>query len=146
LAGLCVPAGAVNGVNLPAPGLAPVNGRFNVAEQQLLDKATDIREGEELDVAVLKDYITAHLPNLNGDLSVKQFPSGFSNLTYLITLGDNKWVLRRPPFGTKAKSAHDMGREYRVLKALHQAFPYAPEPVLFCDDESVMGSEFYMMK
>lgn len=117
-----------------------------MADTQLLDKATSIREGEELDAKVLKDYITAHIPGLSGELSIKQFPSGFSNLTYLITMGDNKWVLRRPPFGTKAKTAHDMGREFRVLSALHKAFPYAPEPLLFCDDESVLGCDFYMMK
>lgn len=117
-----------------------------MAETQLLDKATSIREGEELDAKVLKDYITAHIPGLSGELSIKQFPSGFSNLTYLISMGENQWVLRRPPFGTKAKTAHDMGREYRVLSALHKAFPYAPEPVLFCDDQSVLGCDFYMMK
>lgn len=117
-----------------------------VAEQQLLDKATNIREGEELDAQALKDYITSHLTGLSGELTIRQFPSGFSNLTYLITFGESKWVLRRPPFGTKAKTAHDMGREYRVLSALHAAFPYAPEPVLFCEDHSVIGSEFYMMK
>lgn len=117
-----------------------------MAETQLLDKATSVREGEELDAKVLKDYITAHIPGLSGDLSIKQFPSGFSNLTYLISMGENQWVLRRPPFGTKAKTAHDMGREYRVLSALHKAFPYAPEPVLFCDDQTVLGCDFYMMK
>jgi len=115
-------------------------------EEKLLDKATDIREGEELDPVILKDYITAAVPGLSGEISIKQFPSGFSNLTYLISMGENQWVLRRPPFGTKAKSAHDMGREYKVLSALHSAYPYAPEPLLFCQDESVLGSEFYMMK
>jgi len=116
-----------------------------VEQTQLVDKPTDIREGEELDATVLKDYITSQVPSLFGDLSVKQFPSGFSNLTYLITMGNNKWVLRRPPFGSKVKSAHDMGREYRVLNALHQAFPYAPKPLLFCEDHDVLGCDFYMM-
>ncbi len=114
-------------------------------DQQLLDKPSDIREGEELDTKVLSDYLSAHVPEIDGEVSVKQFPSGFSNLTYLISSGDHQWVLRRPPFGSKVKGAHDMGREYRVLNSLHKAFPYAPKPVVFCEDHSVLGCDFYMM-
>lgn len=113
--------------------------------QRLVDKPTAIRDGEELDTKVLKNYLSDQLPNLSGELSVKQFPSGFSNLTYLITFGDNQWVLRRPPFGSTVKGAHDMGREYRVLSKLNKAFPYAPKPIIFCDDHAVLGCDFYMM-
>ncbi len=112
---------------------------------QLQDKPGEIRQGEELDASKLREYIDGQLPGLSGDFAVKQFPSGFSNLTYLVTLGENKWVLRRPPFGHKAKSAHDMGREYRVLSGLHGVYPHAPRPVLFCEDHSVLGCDFYMM-
>lgn len=119
--------------------------------QQLLDQAADIRQGEELDAKVLSDYLTVYVPEINGAVSIKQFPSGFSNLTYLITYGDvntdgKQWVLRRPPFGSKVKSAHDMGREYRVLNGLHQAFAYAPKPAVFCEDHSVLGCDFYLME
>lgn len=116
-----------------------------MTQTQLVDKPTDIREGEELDAAVLKDYLMAQVPGLSGELTIKQFPSGFSNLTYQVSVGDRQWVLRRPPFGSKVKSAHDMGREYRVLSKLHKAFPYAPRPELFCDDHDVLGCDFYMM-
>ena len=80
-----------------------------------IDKPKAIRKGEELDLKRVEQFLKDSIPGLTGTLSVQQFPSGFSNLTYLIAVGDTELVLRRPPFGTKAKSAHDMGREYRVL-------------------------------
>jgi aminoglycoside phosphotransferase (APT) family kinase protein len=79
-------------------------------------------------------------------IEIRQFPGGHSNLTYLVKAGTHEWVLRRPPFGSKVKSAHDMGREYRVLSKLHEVFPKAPESLLFCEDESVIGAPFYVMK
>jgi aminoglycoside phosphotransferase (APT) family kinase protein len=90
----------------------------------------------------LKDSI----PGLEGDLVVEQFPSGFSNLTYMIKVGERDLVLRRPPFGRKAKTAHDMGREYRILSALNPVFPYCPKTLVYTDDESVMGAPFYVME
>lgn len=77
---------------------------------------------------------------------MQQFPSGHSNLTYSIMLGEREMVLRRPPFGTKVKSAHDMGREFRVLSKLHNAYPLAPRVLLYCDDESLIGAPFYLME
>ena len=71
--------------------------------------------------------------------TVEQFPHGHSNLTYLLRLGDQEWVLRRPPFGNRVKTAHDMGREYRILSRLCQVYPPAPRPVLYCEDESDPG-------
>lgn len=112
----------------------------------LVDSATTIREGEELDKAALQAYLAEHLPAYAGEITVRQFPSGFSNLTYLLQIGDKRLVLRRPPFGTKARSAHDMGREFRVLSGLLPLYPYCPEPLLYCQDESVLGSEFYLMR
>lgn len=79
------------------------------------------------------------IPGLSGEMIVEQFPSGFSNLTYLIRVGATELVLRRPPFGRKAKTAHDMGREYRILSALKGVYPYCPRPLLYTEDESVMG-------
>jgi aminoglycoside phosphotransferase (APT) family kinase protein len=111
----------------------------------LEDHAGRIRSGEELDVAKLEPYLRGHFPSLAGELRVAQFPSGHSNLTYSISLGDKEMVLRRPPFGSKVKSAHDMGREYHVLEKLHDAYP-APRPLLYCTDESVIGAPFYVME
>jgi aminoglycoside phosphotransferase (APT) family kinase protein len=55
-------------------------------------------------------------------------------------------VLRRPPFGHKAKSAHDMGREFRILNQLNSGFPYCPKAYVHCTDESLIGGEFYVME
>jgi len=77
------------------------------------DQPTAIRPGEELDTVKLEAYLRGHFEKVEGPLQVRQYPSGHSNLTYLLHLGDRELVLRRPPFGSKVKSAHDMGREYR---------------------------------
>jgi len=112
----------------------------------LLDHAGAIRPGEELDLTRLEPYLREHLPGETGGLSVRQFPSGHSNLTYSLQLGARELVLRRPPFGSKVKSAHDMGREFRVLSKLHAAYAPAPEVLFYCDDESVLGAPFYVME
>jgi aminoglycoside phosphotransferase (APT) family kinase protein len=64
----------------------------------------------------------------------------------MLKAGGREYVLRRPPFGSKVKSAHDMGREHRVLSALHPVYPAAPKPLLFCDDMDIMGAQFYVME
>lgn len=110
------------------------------------DKPRDIRQGEEIDLEKVNGFLRDSIPGLSGELTIKQFPSGFSNLTYLITAGGKEMILRRPPFGTKAKSAHDMGREYRMLRALKPVFPYCPEPIIYSEDPSVMGCPFYVME
>jgi aminoglycoside phosphotransferase (APT) family kinase protein len=109
-----------------------------------LDHPTVVRAGEELSLAMLEPFLLSHFPGNTGPLAVEQFPSGHSNLTYLVRLGDREVVLRRPPFGSKVKTAHDMGREYRVLSKLHSAYPEAPKVLLFCDDESILGAPFYL--
>ena len=114
-------------------------------QQDLVDRAGTIREGEELDLNGLKQYLEPTLGKQVAALDVKQFPGGHSNLTYLLSSGKETWVLRRPPFGSKVKSAHDMSREYRILSALEQVYPYGPVPLLFCEDHDVIGSEFYLM-
>lgn len=112
----------------------------------MIDSAKNIRPGEELDLQKLKAYLHDHLSGFSGKLEVSQFPSGFSNLTYLLKSGEKEYVLRRPPFGANIKGGHDMSREYRVLKALENFYPKAPNPVAFCDDHEVMGSDFYLME
>jgi aminoglycoside phosphotransferase (APT) family kinase protein len=111
-----------------------------------IDSARPVRDGEQLDVARLQDYLATHLPEAAGPLAVEQFPHGHSNLTYLIRSGDREWVLRRPPFGNRVKTAHDMGREYRILSKLCHVYPPAPRPVLSCDDDSILGAPFYLME
>jgi aminoglycoside phosphotransferase (APT) family kinase protein len=111
----------------------------------LLDHAGTIRAGEELDRAKLDPYLRRQFPNEAGVLQVRQFPRGHSNLTYSLRLGDRELVLRRPPFGSKVKSAHDMGREFRVLSKLHSVFDPAPEVLCYCEDDSVLGAPFYLM-
>ena len=111
----------------------------------LKDEAGSIREGEELDLDSLKQFLEPVLGAKAGDLQLKQFPGGHSNLTYLLQSGADKWVLRRPPFGSKVKSAHDMSREFRILSALKDVYPYGPVPLVFCDDHSVIGCDFYLM-
>jgi len=93
----------------------------------LLDHPTAIRSGEELDLAKLEPYLRSHFPDETGPLQIRQFPSGHSNLTYSLHLGARELVLRRPPFGSKVKSAHDMSREFRVLSKLHLAYSPAPK-------------------
>jgi len=112
----------------------------------LLDHPTKVRPGEELDLGRLKAYLRYHFPDQAATLDVRQFPSGHSNLTYALKLGAQELVLRRPPFGSKVKSAHDMSREFRVLAKLHAFYPAAPEVLIFCDDDSILGAPFYIMQ
>ena len=111
-----------------------------------LDASRPPRKGEELDLEKLDPYLREHLAEVEHKLELEQFPSGFSNLTYLLRAGDFEMVLRRPPFGNKVKTAHDMGREYRVLSRLSAVYPLAPRPYLYCDDDSVLGAPFYVME
>jgi aminoglycoside phosphotransferase (APT) family kinase protein len=105
-----------------------------------------VREGETLDVAALDRWLSAALPELAGPLSIEQFPSGYSNLTYLLRKGERELVLRRPPHGAQVKSGHDMAREHRVLSRLHPVYPPAPRPLAYCDDAAVLGAPFYVME
>src|SRR5262245_5613785 len=117
-----------------------------LAVSDLSDKTSTVRPGEELDIAALASYLGPRLPLSAGPLTIEQFPHGHSNLTYLLRAGDEEWVLRRPPFGNQVKSAHDMGREYRVLSKLWKVYPPAPRPYLYCEDESILGAPFYVME
>ena len=111
----------------------------------LEDRAGRIRLGEELPLERLREYLHPLLGAAAAGLEVRQFPGGHSNLTYLLRSGGKHWVLRRPPFGSKVKSAHDMSREFRMLSALKDVFPYGPAPVHFCDDHDIIGCDFYLM-
>ncbi|MEQ9424703.1 MAG: phosphotransferase family protein [Cyclobacteriaceae bacterium] len=110
------------------------------------DNAVPTRKGEELNLENLRKCLLENIPEANGELSVSQFPGGFSNLTYLLKLSDKELVLRRPPFGAKVKSGHDMGREYKILSGLNAHYKKVPKPYYFTDDESVIGTPFYVME
>jgi aminoglycoside phosphotransferase (APT) family kinase protein len=110
------------------------------------DEPRPVRDGEQLDAARLQGYLETHLPGAAGPLAIEQFPHGHSNLTYLIRAGTQEWVLRRPPFGNRVKTAHDMGREYRILSRLCKVYGPAPAPALYCEDESILGAPFYLME
>jgi aminoglycoside phosphotransferase (APT) family kinase protein len=112
----------------------------------LLDQPTKVRPGEALDLCKLEPFLLRHFPDEPGPLTLQQFPSGHSNLTYLLQLGSKELVLRRPPFGSKVKTAHDMGREFRVLSRLHSVYDPAPNVLFYCDDESLLGAPFYLME
>jgi aminoglycoside phosphotransferase (APT) family kinase protein len=105
-----------------------------------------MRAGEELDVAKVDAWLKSRAPGLAGTPEVTQYSGGASNWTYRLRYESHDLVLRRPPEGTKAKSAHDMGREYRIQKALGPVFPFVPEMIAFCDDPAVIGCEFYVMR
>ena len=115
--------------------------------QKLIDPAVVARQGEELNPTALGVYLRAQIPDLEqGELEVLQFPSGHSNLTYLLRIGKRELVLRRPPLGAKIKTAHDMQREYHILSCLQQAYPKAPLPLVYCANETVLGAPFYVME
>jgi aminoglycoside phosphotransferase (APT) family kinase protein len=105
-----------------------------------------VRHGEELNRALLVDYLDRKLPEGAFDIEIEQFPHGHSNLVYLVRTDLREYVLRRPPLGPVAPKAHDMAREYRVLHAVHPHFPEAPEVFLLCEDSSVIGSTFFLME
>ncbi|HEX8246562.1 MAG TPA: phosphotransferase family protein [Pyrinomonadaceae bacterium] len=105
-----------------------------------------IRAGEELNEANLQAFLRENLGARNRQIEISQFPAGSSNLTYCVKIGAEEYVLRRPPFGNQVKSAHDMSREFNVLSKLSKVYAAAPEPLIYCADEAVIGSEFYLMQ
>jgi aminoglycoside phosphotransferase (APT) family kinase protein len=112
----------------------------------VVDKASDIRPGEEIDTAAVAAFLKDRIPDLNGPLEISQFPSGFSNLTYEIRSGSRQMVLRRPPIGAKVDKGHDMEREFRVLEKVHQAFALCPAPLAYADDPALIGAPFFVME
>lgn len=105
-----------------------------------------IRQGEELNTENLQNFLREKLNVSSDEIEILQFPGGSSNLTYCVRIGETEYVLRRPPFGNQVKSAHDMSREFNVLSNLSAVYKPAPKPLIYCDDENVIGSEFYLME
>lgn len=117
----------------------------------VVEEARGVREEDSFDVMAVQAWLGEHAPpghieSLAEPPHVRQFSGGASNLTYLLAYGDRELILRRPPHGAKAVSAHDMRREYRIQQALAPAYPYVPKMVALCTDESVIGSDFYVME
>ncbi len=107
---------------------------------------SDVRSEDAFDVVAMDGWLRGQLSDLPAGLpEVEQFTRGASNLTYRLIYPDLELVLRRPPAGTKAASAHDMGREVHVLEHLAKPYPYVPAVRAYCTDESVIGSSFYVM-
>jgi aminoglycoside phosphotransferase (APT) family kinase protein len=104
-----------------------------------------VRPGEELDLVALSRYLDGKIADAGG-LSIEQFPGGHSNLTYLLRTPSREYVLRRGPLGPVAPKAHDMAREYMVLRAVHPFFPPAPEVFHLCEDVSIAGAIFFVME
>ena len=105
-----------------------------------------IRQGEELNEENLRGFLRENLNVESGEVEISQFPGGSSNLTYCVKIGDSEYVLRRPPFGNQVRSAHDMSREFSVLEKLSKLYKPAPKPLVYSNDDSIIGSEFYLME
>ena len=106
----------------------------------------EVRASERLDPALIDPVLKAHIPGLSGEPTIRQYPSGASNLTYAVDYPDRRLVLRRPPFGYIPKGGHDMFREYRIMRDLKPVFAAVPDVLLYqSDEESVLGKEFYVM-
>lgn len=106
-----------------------------------------VREGEEIDLGKLHHFLQSSIDGLQeGELEIRQFGAGHSNLTYALKVGDWEGVLRKPPLGPVAPKAHNMEREFKILQALAPVFPAAPKPYVFSDDTSIAGGPFFVME
>jgi len=110
------------------------------------EQAGNVRTGEELDAHRLFNYLNQNIDGFNEAPEIRQFKGGFSNLTYLLSSGGKEWILRRPPFGSRGGSAHNMEREFMILKMLEPQYSLSPKPILFESDHSIIGSPFFLME
>jgi aminoglycoside phosphotransferase (APT) family kinase protein len=105
---------------------------------------TPVRDEDAFDVAKVHSWLNSYI-NESSLPDVFQFRSGASNLTYLLKYPDRELVLRRPPVGTKAVSAHDMKREFLIQSRLKPVYDLVPTVIALCEDHSILGSDFYVM-
>ena len=105
---------------------------------------TPVRDEDAFDVARVHTWLNSYI-NESSLPDVFQFRSGASNLTYLLKYSDRELVLRRPPVGTKAVSAHDMKREFLIQSRLKPVYDLVPTVIALCEDHSILGSDFYVM-
>jgi aminoglycoside phosphotransferase (APT) family kinase protein len=106
---------------------------------------TAVREEDRFDVSAMHAWLRQHIDEAD-EPEVLQFRSGASNLTYLLKYPGRELVLRRPPVGTKAVSAHDMKREYLIQSRLQPVYSLVPAMIALCEDHTIMGSDFYVME
>ena len=117
-----------------------------VNEQKWVDQPSSMRREDTLDAEAVAVFTRLHLPDATGIPEIRQFRGGASNLTYQLTFGDAAYILRCGPPGTKAKSAHDMEREFQVMRQLKPFYPAVPQTLVYCSDEKVIGRPFYIME
>uniref|UniRef100_A0A3B3TCR7 Acyl-CoA dehydrogenase family, member 11 n=1 Tax=Paramormyrops kingsleyae TaxID=1676925 RepID=A0A3B3TCR7_9TELE len=111
------------------------------------EEITAVREQHQFNIANLQKYLSDKLRDINSDtFIVKQYGKGQSNPTFLLQTSKRRYVLRKKPPGELLPGAHKVDREYRVQKALFETGFPVPEPLLFCADQSVIGTEFYVME
>ncbi|GLZ37816.1 phosphotransferase family protein [Actinokineospora sp. NBRC 105648] len=110
------------------------------------DEPRAVRAEDSFDTTAVDVWVKSTVDGVTGEPSVRQFPGGASNLTYLLSYPDRELILRRPPVGHKAASAHDMRREFKVQRQLKPVYPYVPTVLGLCDDHTVLGSDFYVME
>jgi len=106
---------------------------------------TAVRDEDSFDIAAVHNWLNQFISEKELP-EVTQFRSGASNLTYLLKYPDRELVLRRPPVGTKAASAHDMKREFLIQSRLKPVYPLVPNVIALCEDSSILGSDFYVME
>lgn len=110
------------------------------------DEPVSVRAGEEINLESLNDYLGKNFPELGPFKEQKQFPGGYSNLTYLLRSEHGEYILRKPPFGAVIKSAHDMSREFKILSLLHDHYQKIPRPLVLCENTEIKGAPFYIME
>src|SRR3954452_14647486 len=148
--GLRAEAGRPSGVRRADAG---DRGAGQGSRRMSRDESVQVREEDAFDVDAVATWLRSHADvavvapeELDGVPTVRQFPGGASNLTYLLRWPARDLILRRPPVGAKARSAHDMSREYVIQRALAPVYPYVAGMVGLCRDDAVIGSDFYVME
>jgi aminoglycoside phosphotransferase (APT) family kinase protein len=112
----------------------------------MVDGVRPVRAEDAFDLPAVSSWLAERVAGLSGEPDVSQFAGGASNLTYLLRYPDRDLILRRPPVGRKASGAHDMAREYQLQKGLAPVYPYVPNMLALCQDEAVIGGDFYVME
>lgn len=111
-----------------------------------MEKTVALSEDELGLKDALNHYFSAHALPIQTIENISRFPGGYSNLTYCLSTKEKEYVLRTPPHGANIKSAHDMGREFKVLSLLKPHFAQVPAPIEFCEDVSILGAPFISWK
>lgn len=117
-----------------------------MSKNTVIDTGVAVREQEAFDIAAVDAWIKAKRPDIEGEPELTQFPGGASNWTYRLAYSNADLILRRPPAGTKAKSAHNMQREHDIQLMLKKHYSVVPNMVGYCEDASLIGTDFYVME